>query len=173
MHEDGHQCWRVRQGLSVAIAEDHRLHAAEDGGECDAERDQEEWSGPGMFAHGGGEDEEFAGEDAEGRHAEDREGAENESPADGRAGAEQAADAVHLLRAGLLRGMPRGEEDGGYCEGMHGHVQQRRKVGDRAAESEGEGDDAHMLNGGVSEEAFYVALAPEEERGEYRSEEHT
>ena len=52
-------------------------------GERDAERDQQERRRPRVLAHGGGEDQELAREHAEWRHAEDRERAEREAPADG------------------------------------------------------------------------------------------
>src|ERR1035437_8647172 len=158
MNEDRHKRWRVRQRLTFGVAEDHRLDAAEDGGERDSKRDQEEWSGPGMLTHRSGEDEKFAGEHAEGRHAQNRERSQHQAPAYGGADAEQAADAIHLLRAGGLRGMARGKEDRGLGQRMNGHVQQRGKVRDRTAEAEREGDDAHVFDRGVAEETFDVAL---------------
>ena len=57
------------------------------GGERDAERDQQERRRPGLLAHRGGQDQELAREHAERRHAEDRERAEHQAPADRRADA--------------------------------------------------------------------------------------
>ena len=44
---------------------------------------------------------------------------------------DQAADVVHHLRAGLLRGVADGEEDRRLGERVHGHVQQPGEVRDR------------------------------------------
>ena len=82
---------------------------------------------PRLLAHRGGEDQELAREDAERRHAEDRQRAEHQPPAERRADRDQAADVVHDLRAGLLRRVADGEEDRRLGQRMHGHVQQRRR----------------------------------------------
>ena len=66
--------------------------------------------------------------------------------------------------------MPGRKEDRGLSQRMYGHVQQRREVRHRAAHSEGEGDDPHVLDRGVGKEALDVALAPEEEYGQYHRE---
>ena len=44
------------------------------------ERDQQERRRPGLLAHGGGDDQELAGEDAERRHAQDGQRAEHQAP---------------------------------------------------------------------------------------------
>ncbi len=69
------------------LAEHHRLHAAEDRGERDAERQQQDRRRPRLLAHRRGEDQELAREHAERRQAEDRERAEHQAPADGRGSA--------------------------------------------------------------------------------------
>ena len=73
--------------LTRGLAEHHRLHLAEDRGERDAEREQQERRRPRLLAHRRGEDQELAGEHAERRHAEDRQRAEHQAPADRRADA--------------------------------------------------------------------------------------
>ena len=79
----------------------------------------------------------------------------------------QAANAVHLLCAGGLRSVARGEEDGRLRQRVDGHVQQGREIGDRSAEAERERDDAHVLNRGVAEEPLDISLSPDEEGAEH------
>ena len=171
MHEHRHERWLVRERLDVGVAEHHRLHAAEHRGECDAEGEQQEGRGPRVLAHGGGEDEEFAREHAEGRHAQDGQSADHEAPAHRGAHLHEAADVLHHLRAGLLRGMAHGEEDRALHERMHRHVQEPREVGDRPAHAEGEGDEPHVLDRGVGEHALHVALPRQEERRHHHGQE--
>ena len=46
---------------------------------------------------------------------------------------------------------------------MHQHVQQRAEGGERAAEAEGEGHQAHVLYRRIAEHALDVALAVQEQ----------
>ena len=100
--------------------------------------DEQEGRGPRVFVHGRGDDEEFAGEYAEWRHAQYGHRTQHKSPADGGIGPDQSADAVHRLGARLLRGVADGEEDRGLGQRMHGHVQQPGEARHCAAHAEGE-----------------------------------
>ena len=51
-------------------------------------------------------------------------------------------------------------------QAVHGHVQQAGEIGERPAHAEGEDDDAHVLDRGISEQPFDVAAAIEHEGGE-------
>ncbi len=146
MHEHRRERGLVGKRRERRLAEDHRLHAAEDRGKCDAEGEQQERSRPRVLAHRGREDQELAREDAEGRHAQDSQCSDHEAPTDGRAHLEQPADVVHHLRARFLRRVPHGEEDRALHERVHGHVQQAREIRDRPAHPEGERHEAHVLD---------------------------
>jgi len=50
-----------------------------------------------------------------------------------------------------------GEEDRRFGKAVHRHVQEPGEIGQRAAHAEGEGDDAHVLDRGIGEEALDVA----------------
>ncbi|OIQ72179.1 hypothetical protein GALL_462000 [mine drainage metagenome] len=53
---------------------------------------------------------------------------------------------------------------------MAGHMQQRGEVSHRPAHAEGEGDDAHVLDGRVGEHALDVLLPPQQEGGDQHRE---
>src|SRR3954451_22727520 len=105
MREDRQERWRMRKPGCIIIAKNHRLNAAEDSCECYAKSDEKKWSCPGMISHGSRKNKKFAGEHAERRHAKNCQRSQQEPPADGGAGGDEAANTIHLLRAGLLRGM--------------------------------------------------------------------
>src|ERR1700694_3890653 len=102
MGKDRYKCRRMRQWWCVAFSEDHLLNAAEDCSEGHTERDQEKRSCPGMFSHGGGENEKLTRKHAKRRHAEYGKRSQREPPANRRADAHKAVDTIHLLRAGRL-----------------------------------------------------------------------
>src|SRR5665213_1546423 len=135
MDKDGQQRWRMRQRLSVAFTEDHRLDSAENCGECYGKSDQEKWGRPGLFPHRGCENEKFTGEHAKGWHAENGERPQHQSPANGWAESYQTTNAIHLLCPGGLRGMTGGEKDGRLGERVNRHVQQCCEIGHRATQS--------------------------------------
>ena len=153
----------MREPLQRGVAENHRLHAAEHRRKRDAERDQQERRRPRLLAHRRRDDEELAREDAERRHAEDRQRPEHQPPADHRRDFDQATDLVHDLCAGLLRRMADGEEDRGLDQRMHRHVQEPRVVGDRPAETERKGHQPHVLDRRVGEHALHVLLTRQQE----------
>src|SRR6185437_16728226 len=64
------------------------------------------------------------------------------------------------------RGVSDGEEDRGFGERVHGHMQKRGKSRHGPAHPEGESDDPHVLDRGVGEEPLDVALPEEKERPE-------
>ena len=166
MQKDRQQRRIVFERFDRRIAEGHALHLGEHRGEGDAERGEQDGRCPGVMFDGRGEDHEFAGEHAEGRHAEDGQSAEHQAPADGRRAADQALDVGDDLRSGHLRGVADGEENRRLGERMHGHVQQSGVGGDAPAHAEGEGDDAHVLDGGEAEQPLDVFLAREVKGGD-------
>ncbi len=153
----------MAKALERRVAEYHRLDPHEDRGKSDPQRDQQEGGRPGLLAHRRGDDQELACEDAERRHAENRQRAEHQPPADGRAEPDQAANIVHPLRTRFLRGVTDGEEDRRLDQRMHAHVQQTGEIGDRPAQPEGKGHQAHVLDRRVREHPLDVALADQQE----------
>ena len=104
-----------------------------------------------------------------GGRAGDGDDAEHEAPAEHGIGLGQAAHVGDLLRALDLGDMADGEEDRRFGQAVHGHVQQAGEIGERSAHAEGEGDDAHVLDRGIGEQALDVAPAVQHERGEERA----
>ena len=72
------------------------------------------------------------------------------------------------LRAFDLRDMTNREKDRRFGERMHGHVQKSGEIGERSPHTEGEGDDAHVLNRRIGKHPFDVAAPVEHEGGEYQ-----
>lgn len=99
-----------------------------------------------MLPHRRRKDQEFACEHAKGRHAEDRERAKHQTPPNRGADSDKSADIIDLLRTRSLRSVPCGEENGGLCEGVNCHVQQRSKIGDGPSQTECKCDYAHVLD---------------------------
>ena len=62
-----------------------------------------------------------------------------------------------------LGDMAHGKEDSRFGQAVHHHVQHSRKIGERAAHSERKDNDAHVLDGRVSEQAFDVPAPVEHE----------
>ena len=62
--------------------------------------------------------------------------------------------------------MAHGEEDGGLGQAVDQHVEKRPEGGHRPAQAEGEGGNAHVLDGGIGEHALDVLL-PEEGEGRH------
>ena len=103
MREYGQQRGLVRQSATPGLPEHHALHAAENGSERHAERQQQDRRRPGLLAHGGDENQELAREHAERRHAENRQRAEDErhrdgEPLDGRHDGRGPADLVEAIQ---------------------------------------------------------------------------
>ena len=88
-------------------------------------------------------------------------------PAERRMAFGQAADLGDPLRALDPRDVSDAEEDRRLGQAVHRHVQQAGEIRERPAHAEGEGDDAHMLDRRVGEEAFDVAAAVEHEGREH------
>ncbi len=83
----------------------------------------------------------------------------------------EPADVGDLLGTFDLGDVADGEEDAGFGQRVHHHVEEAGEIGERAAHAEGERDDAHVLDRRVGEHPFDVAPpveheACEDERGE-------
>ncbi len=121
----------------------------------------------GMPRHGRGDDQELAHEDAQRRQARrwPRTPIRKPQPS---AGWLAVSPRISPMRCGALDlgDMADGEEDAGFGQAVHGHVQQPGEIGQRPAHAEGEGDDAHMLDRGIGEEPFDVAPPVEHEGGQ-------
>src|SRR5579859_3590733 len=110
MHEYRNQCGRVRQAFARGLAEYHLLHLAENGGKGDPKGDQQDRRSPRMLMHRRRQDQEFAREYAERRHAQDGKATEHQAPAYRGIGVDQSADVRDQLGAGFLRGMAHREK---------------------------------------------------------------
>jgi len=64
----------------------------------------------------------------------------------------ETTNLIHLLGAGGLGGMS-ATEKWRTCEGVNDHMQHREQNSRWAADAEREGDQAHVFDGGVGEEA--------------------
>ena len=116
---------------------------------------------------------ELAHEDAERRQSGDGHDAEHEAPAEHGIALGEAAHVGDLLRALDLRDIADGEEDRRFGQRVHAHMQETGEIGERPAHAEGEGDDPHMLDRGVGEQALDVAPPVQHERREHdRDEAH-
>ena len=114
---------------------------------------------------------ELGGEDAERRKPGDGRDADHQPPADQRVGLGEAAHLGDLLRALHLRDVADGEEDRRLGQRMQHHVQQAGEIGERAAQTESEGDQPHMLDGGIGEQPLDVAPPVEHEGAEQERDE--
>ena len=114
MHKHRNQRWWVGQRFQSGVTKHHRQHTHQHRREGDPERQKQEWRGPGLLAHSGGQNQKFAGKHAKRWHARNRHHAQHQTPADGGVDLDQTANLAHHLRASLLRGVTHGEEDGGF-----------------------------------------------------------
>ncbi len=149
----------------------HRLHLSKQGGKRHRQPEQQQGRQVRRILHRGGQDQEFTGEDPEGRHPRQRHPPQKHPPADRRIAPDQAADMGHLLGAVHLGGVADAEERGRLGQTVDDHMQHPAEGGDRPAKAEGKGGDPHMLDGGVGEEALDVLLAQHREGRRQQGEE--
>ena len=100
-----------------------------------------------------------------------RDHAERKADRQHRMGDREAADVGDALGALDLRDMADREEDRRLGQRMHGHVQQAGEIRERAADAEGEGGDAHVLDRRIGKQPFDVAPAVQHERREHQADE--
>ena len=144
------------------------MQVAKQAGEGDRQPDQQRHRQPRPGLHGRGQDQKLAGEHAERRKAGDGNRADQQTPADGGLGADQATNLLDRLGAGDLRRVPDRDEHRALGQRVHGHVQQRGEGGERPAHAEGEGHEPHVFDRGVAEHSLDVALSMQEQTGDQK-----
>ena len=158
-------------GLHRGLAEHHRLDPAEDRGEGHAQRQQQERRRPRLLAHRRGEDQELAREDAERRHAEDRERCRASGPS--------RPSGLTLIRPRMSSmtcvpafcvAWPTAKKIADLVSECTVMCSSPAKLAIGAAHAEGEGDEAHVLDRRVGEHALDVLLARQEERRDHHRE---
>ena len=112
------------------------------------------------------QDDEFADEQPEGRHAGHRQAADDQHAAGVGQGTRHAANAVHAQGSEGFTNVARGKEQQRLGERVVESVQQRAVKSERTAQANSEGNDSHMFNAAVGQQAFQVALHNHQERGD-------
>ena len=153
-------------GRPHRLAEDRALQAHQQRAEADQQPEGGQQGKPRLAGEGRGQDQELAGEDAERRHAADRQHGQRERHGEPRMGDAQPRDLGDALGPLGLGDMADGEEDAGLGQAVHRHVQQAGEIGERPAHAEGEHDQAHVLDRRVGEQPLDVAALVQHEGGE-------
>ena len=112
---------------------------------------------------------ELAREGRERRHPRDRERAEQQRECGHARDVDRAAQVREPQRAVALADRARREEQGGLREGVIEQVERRGEERERAADPDGERDDAHVLDRRVRQEPLEIVLHEDErDRHEHR-----